>query len=339
MSKASKMPKDVEQRIKDLMQSRSKPYSAKKDLKPMPSRSLLRRSVRMIKIWWNRSSGRSWPGDDGRPLTRMAVIAVLLGLQVYVEDYNMVVFGRMYGMLMKMDRLGLLRMFRHAVICAMLKSILWPLSLYVQWESGFDCAIQIENNLVDRYMSNDNFYKMVQIDGRIKDPEQRICEDIFASVFGFWSTILFGTALPFCKLVFFSYRVGTVLSHRWSLGIVGFLGSVVAFLKYFMPNYRKMYKDLSNQEGKFKKIHQRVKMCSESIAFFGGGDREKQMVNARFDKYMEQDWYVSDCISWQCGLNAHDWFVHTGSDTGAASSSIYSKTSFARACQRHCSGG
>eukprot|EP01047_Picozoa_sp_COSAG01_P034662 COSAG01_NODE_2613_length_7380_cov_9.901525_4_plen_88_part_00 len=53
-----------------------------------------------------------------------------------------------------------------------------------------------------------------------------------------------------------------------------------------MPNYRKMYKDLSNnQEGKFKKIHQRVKMCSESIAFFGGGDREKQMVNERFDKY------------------------------------------------------
>ena len=35
---------------------------------------------------------------------------------------------------------------------------------------------QVENNLVDRYMANDNFYKMSQIDGRIKDPEQRIGE-------------------------------------------------------------------------------------------------------------------------------------------------------------------
>ena len=58
------------------------------------------------------------------------------------------------------------------------------------------------------------------------------------------------------------------------------------------PNYRKMYKDLSNQEGKFKKIHARVRICSESIGFFGGGDREKQMVNERFEKYMLQDWCV-----------------------------------------------
>lgn len=44
---------------------------------------------------------------------------------------------------------------------------------------------QVENNLVDRYMANDNFYKMSQIDGRIKDPEQRIGEDIFASVMSY----------------------------------------------------------------------------------------------------------------------------------------------------------
>ena len=83
----------------------------------------------------------------------------------------MTVLGRMYGMLMGYDRAGLLRMFRNATFCAIAKSVLWPLSLYVQWESGFDCAIQIENNLVDRYMANDNFYRLSQIDARIKDPE------------------------------------------------------------------------------------------------------------------------------------------------------------------------
>ena len=56
-----------------------------------------------------------------------------------------------------------------------------------------------------------------------------------------------------------------------------------------------MYKDLSDHEGKLKKIHARVKLCSESIAFFGGGDREKQMVNERFDKYMAKDWVRHWC--------------------------------------------
>jgi hypothetical protein len=73
-------------------------------------------------------------------------------------------------------------------------------------------------------------------------------------VFGFWSTILFGTALPICKLFFFTYRVGAIMGHKWSLGIAGILAMNMAVIKYAMPDYGKMYKDLSNQEGKFKKI-------------------------------------------------------------------------------------
>ena len=94
--------------------------------------------------------------------------------------------------------------------------------------------MKIENNLVDRYMSNNNFYKMIQIDTRIKDPEQRIAEDIFAAVFGFWSTIVFNTALPFLRLVFFSFRVGTIMGHSFSLYIAGGLGTVAYILRYFM---------------------------------------------------------------------------------------------------------
>ena len=248
-------------------------------------------------------------------------VQVLLWAQVALENMNFTVLGKMYGAVMHMDKALLLRLFRDAVLLAVGKSLLYPMSLYVQWETGFDCAIQVrdaphvppnvvamrirldvagdvfarapaqvENNIVDRYMANDNFYKLAQIDQRIKDPEQRICEDIFASVFGFWSTILFNTALPICKLTFFTYRVGAIMGHKWSLSILLFLAMNTAVIKYTMPNYRKMYSDLSNQEGKFKKIHARVKLCSESIGFFGGGDREKQMVNERFDKYMEQDW-------------------------------------------------
>jgi hypothetical protein len=104
-----------------------------------------------------------------------------------------------------------------AVVCAAAQSVIWPLSLYVQWECGYDCAILTENNLVDRYMANDNFYKLTQVDGRIKDPEQRICEDIMESVFGFWSTVIFNSAAPLVKLIYFSYRVGAILDHRYVL--------------------------------------------------------------------------------------------------------------------------
>ena len=47
------------------------------------------------------------------------------------------------------------------------------------------------------------------------------------------------------------------------MGILGSLAGLTYILRFFMPDYRKMYKDLSHQEGKFKKIHARVKTCSE----------------------------------------------------------------------------
>ena len=80
---------------------------------------------------------------------------------------------------------------------------------------------------------------MIQIDTRIKDPEQRIAEDIMHAVFGFWSTIVFNTALPACRLIFFSYRVGTIMGHQYSLYIAGGLGAVAWILRRFMPDYRK----------------------------------------------------------------------------------------------------
>ena len=44
---------------------------------------------------------------------------------------------------------------------------------------------------------------------------------------------------------------------------------------------------LSKLDAKFKRVHVRVKAHSESIAFFGGGNREWQTVNKAFEDLME----------------------------------------------------
>lgn len=50
---------------------------------------------------------------------------------------------QMYGAVTNYDKPLLIRLFRNAVVLAVAKSLLWPMSLYVQWETGFDCAIQV----------------------------------------------------------------------------------------------------------------------------------------------------------------------------------------------------
>lgn len=57
-----------------------------------------------------------------------------------------------------------------------------------------------------------------------------------------------------------------------------------------MPDYSFLAREGSRLDARFKFVHARVKTCAESIAFFGGGEREHQIVNKRFDTLMAHDW-------------------------------------------------
>ena len=57
-----------------------------------------------------------------------------------------------------------------------------------------------------------------------------------------------------------------------------------------MPDYSFLSREGSRLDARFKFVHARVKTCAESIAFFGGGEREHQIVNKRFDRLMAHDW-------------------------------------------------
>ena len=61
-------------------------------------------------------------------------------------------------------------------------------------------------------------------------------------------------------------------------------------LKWVMPDFRSLWRRLSKLDSKFKRVHVRVKTCAESIAFFGGGERERQTTEIAFNNLMTHEW-------------------------------------------------
>ena len=53
-----------------------------------------------------------------------------------------------------------------------------------------------------------------------------------------------------------------------------------------MPNYKAIVAEISDLEGKYKRVHNNVRAASESIAFFGGGARERKVVRGRIETLM-----------------------------------------------------
>ena len=54
-------------------------------------------------------------------------------------------------------------------------------------------------------------------------------------------------------------------------------------LKKCMPDYHRIHREASERNAKYVKVHARVKLCAESIGFFGGGERENQMATRAFE--------------------------------------------------------
>ena len=111
----------------------------------------------------------------------------------------------------------------------------------------------------------------------------RIADDVHTfseSVSLLWQ----GLINPLARMIWYAYRFSQFAhGNRQAMYLGGYLVVAAILVKRLMPDYKKMTADTSSLEGKYKKLHNNVRVASESIGFFGGGLREKKVVTKRFE--------------------------------------------------------
>jgi ABC-type uncharacterized transport system fused permease/ATPase subunit len=279
MARAAVMAEGVEESIKAFEEARSAPYSDMRSIAEMPDRSTFGRLIRLVKI-----------GMPEHAVVKSIVLAFFIFVQTAVEDINFGNTGEMFGCLMQQDLRGMVRLCIKGTLLAIGQSVIWESMLFVQREMGADMAQKIENNLTDRFLSKNIFYIMMNLDTRIKDADQRIGEDVHGLFHHAMGDLIIGTLRPISKLLWFTFRIGSLLGYQWTAGLWAYMLVSAVLLKLGMPDFRTMHRKLSKLDAKYKFVHVRMKLCAESIAFFGGGQRELQIVNTRFHALLEHDW-------------------------------------------------
>lgn len=231
MAKRSVVSEGEENSIQNYMNARSEPYSDGRNLKPMPVRPMIGRFLRLCRI-----------GCPSWIIPKLIGLATLIGVQTLVEDYTFQLQGSMLGALMAMDKMQMLRLVRNATVAALAQGVIWESMLFIQREAGADMAQKIENNLFDRYCANNNFYIMSQLDGRIKDGEHRITDDVHGLFHWALSDVIIGGLRPLSKLIWFTYRIGGILGFRWPLGIWAYMLFSVFCLKQVSDHDQTMFR-------------------------------------------------------------------------------------------------
>ena len=278
LTAASMVDKATETRIKAHLTERSKPYSNLQKPRKLPERTNWQRIVRLWEL------GR--PDALGKQLAGMVVF---FAAQIYLGEFKNYNEGRMYGALMAQDRRLMLILLGRATGCAFVLAWVIETFLYIQKEIAATMSQRITTKLQMRYINNSMYYRLHYLDQRIKDADQRLAEDVrqFGDAF---TDLAIWMWRPFNIVVWDTCRLASFFNWKVPLAMMGYFALAAITLKQAAPDYKQLWQKLSHLEGRFAFVHARTKSCAESIAFFGGDDREKAIVGKRFEELMQHDW-------------------------------------------------
>jgi ABC-type uncharacterized transport system fused permease/ATPase subunit len=137
-------------------------------------------------------------------------------------------------------------------------------------------------HVVEKYFRENAFYNCRNLDRRITDPDQRITNEV-RELADHFSDIWGHAITPFFDIFWFSWRLFRLLGARDMGVLMGYVGGCTVAMGSLMPNYQRLYSKEKSLESKFRFVHTRVRTHAESIAFFGGDEREKQIAEGHFD--------------------------------------------------------
>ena len=138
----------------------------------------------------------------------------------------------------------------------------------------------------DQYMKDITFYKVSNLDNRIRNVDQLITQDIVKfseSLSHLYSDI----AKPLVDIGLFAIKLGQSIGSEAPLAMLSYFFCSGLVLRSISPPFGRFAAKEQGLEGEFRHAHSRIISHSEEIAFYGGAGREKEIVNGTFQKIVD----------------------------------------------------
>jgi len=131
------------------------------------------------------------------------------------------------------------------------------------------------------YYRNMIYYKAQNLDRRLGNPDQRITQDV--DVVCKQITSLFLDLLsPAIDVILYTYQLNHLMGVGGPLSILIYMAIAFFALSFVTPNFTRMAAETQNREGEFRHIHARARLNAESIAFYGGDEKERTIIERYF---------------------------------------------------------
>nr|KYP75795.1 ABC transporter D family member 1 [Cajanus cajan] len=123
------------------------------------------------------------------------------------------------------------------------------------------------------------------------DADQRITNDL-EKLTADLSGLVTGMVKPSVDILWFTWRMKLLTGQRGVAILYTYMLLGLGFLRTVTPDFGDLISQEQQLEGTFRFMHERLCTHAESVAFFGGGAREKAMVESRFKELLSHSNYL-----------------------------------------------
>lgn len=223
------------------------------------------------------------PGPASKEFAVLSAVAVLLAARSYLDLWASSNGGHVVKAIVGRDKKAFVK---RAVMD--IATMMFPMSFvnnslkYMIARLKTLMRRRLSMHFHDKYLSSNTFYKVSNLDSRIRNIDQLLTVDIerfTSSLADLYSNL----TKPSFDIILFSRQLAKSLGPKGPICMILYFGLCSIVLRAVQPPFGQLAADEQRLEGEYRLHHSRLITHSEEIAFFGGGGREKQYINQAFD--------------------------------------------------------
>lgn len=222
------------------------------------------------------------PSYKSREFMTCLALGAIIVLQSFLTNYVNSVSGDLMKHLVMQQVNGFMKTLVVFTGLASVNSVISPLITFLTDILALDFRKNLTLHIHNRYYKNIMYYKMGNLDRRITNPDQRITQDVEVLCQKI-SNLFVDFLSPLTDVIINSIRMTQIIGIGGPISITLYVFVAFGVLSLVTPNFTRMSQEIQNREGKFRYIHARTVINAESIAFYQGDERERQVVESYFE--------------------------------------------------------
>ncbi|XP_041008725.1 ABC transporter D family member 1-like [Juglans microcarpa x Juglans regia] len=208
-------------------------------------------------------------------------VALLVVSRTWISDRIASLNGTTVKFVLEQDKASFIRLIGVSVLQSAASSFVAPSLRHLKARLALGWRIRLTQHLLKNYLRNNAFYKVFQMSSKNIDADQRITHDLEKLTTDL-SGLVTGMVKPSVDILWFTWRMKLLTGQRGVAILYAYMLLGLGFLRTVAPDFGDLASKEQQLEGTFRFMHERLRTHAESVAFFGGGAREKAMIESRF---------------------------------------------------------